>query len=237
MQTQCWEGRLSLGSCSWVLPCFENKISQGLISPVSCFSERNKPQCPLLFLCPAAGIHSLPVSLSKSLSVLSVTLAENSTLFLALSLFQLNRFWWYWYWKKYKISDFFFNLLNLGWDLFLCKLFTESLVCVCALVTQSCPTLCDPVDCSPPGSSVHGDSPGKTTGICCPALIQGIFLTWRSNPGFLHCRQILYYLSHQGSPPKLAHEGNASVTSFDSVTSFNLSENRNHGRVACFYIV
>ena len=39
-------------------------------------------------------------------------------------------------------------------------------VCVCAharLVTQSCPTLCDPMDCSLPGSSVHGDSPGKNT--------------------------------------------------------------------------
>ena len=30
------------------------------------------------------------------------------------------------------------------------------LLCVCVLVTQSCLTLCDPVDCSPPGSSVHG---------------------------------------------------------------------------------
>ena len=29
-------------------------------------------------------------------------------------------------------------------------------VCVCVLVAQSCPTLCDPIDCSPPGSSVHG---------------------------------------------------------------------------------
>ena len=36
-------------------------------------------------------------------------------------------------------------------------------MCVC-LVTQSCPTLRDPVDCSLPGSSVHGDSPGKNTG-------------------------------------------------------------------------
>ena len=33
--------------------------------------------------------------------------------------------------------------------------------CVLCLVTQSCPTLFDPMDCSPPGSSVHGDSPGK----------------------------------------------------------------------------
>ena len=29
-------------------------------------------------------------------------------------------------------------------------------VCVYVLVTQSCPTLCDPTDCSPPGSSIHG---------------------------------------------------------------------------------
>ena len=29
---------------------------------------------------------------------------------------------------------------------------------------QPCLTLCDPMDCSPPGSSVHGDSPGKTAG-------------------------------------------------------------------------
>ena len=36
-----------------------------------------------------------------------------------------------------------------------------------ALVTQSCPTLCDPLEHSLPGSSVHGDSPGKNTGVGC----------------------------------------------------------------------
>ena len=65
---------------------------------------------------------------------------------------------------------------------------------------QSCPTLCDPVDCSLPGSSVHGDSPGKNTGVGCHALLQGIFPTQGSNPCLLHCRQILYCLSHQESP-------------------------------------
>ena len=44
------------------------------------------------------------------------------------------------------------------------------------LVTQSCVTLCDPIDCSPPGSSVRGDFPGKNTGMGCHALLQGIFL-------------------------------------------------------------
>ena len=72
-------------------------------------------------------------------------------------------------------------------------------ICVC-LVAQSCPTLCDPMDCSPPGSSVHGDSPGKNTGEGCHVLLQGIFPTQGSNPGLPHCRQILYCLSHQESP-------------------------------------
>ena len=66
-------------------------------------------------------------------------------------------------------------------------------VCVCVLVTQLCLTLCDPMDCSPPGFSVHGDSPGKNTGAGSHALLQGIFPTQALNPGLLHCRQILYY--------------------------------------------
>jgi len=43
--------------------------------------------------------------------------------------------------------------------------------------------------------SVHGDSPGKNTGVGCHALFQGIFPTQGSNPGLPHCRQILYHLS------------------------------------------
>ena len=68
------------------------------------------------------------------------------------------------------------------------------------LVTQSCPILCNPMDCSPPGSSVHEDSPGKNTGVSCHALLQGIFPTQESKPGLLHCGWILYHLSHQRSP-------------------------------------
>ena len=48
---------------------------------------------------------------------------------------------------------------------------------VCAKWLQSCRTLCDPLDCSPPGSSVHGDSPGKNTGVGCHAVLQAIFPT------------------------------------------------------------
>ena len=115
---------------------------------------------------------------------------------------------------------------------------------------QLCPTLCDPIDSSPPGSPVpvilqqehwsgvplpspmherekwkwshsvvsdslqpHGqqptrllrpwDSPGKSTGVGCHCLLQGIFLTQGSNPSLLQCRQILYHLSHRGSPEVL----------------------------------
>ena len=68
------------------------------------------------------------------------------------------------------------------------------------LVTQSCPTLCNLMACSPLGSSVHGDSPGKNTEVGCHALLQEIFPTQGLNPGLLHCRQILYQLSCQGSP-------------------------------------
>ena len=59
------------------------------------------------------------------------------------------------------------------------------------LYAQSCLTLCDPMDCSPPGSSVHGDSPGKNTEVGSHFLLQGIFLTQGSNPRLLHCRQII----------------------------------------------
>ena len=84
----------------------------------------------------------------------------------------------------YKISNF--------------SLFTGSALCLC-LVAQSCPTLCDPIDWRLPSSSVHGDSPGKSPGVACHALLQRIFPTQESNPDLLHCRWILYLLSHQGS--------------------------------------
>ena len=60
--------------------------------------------------------------------------------------------------------------------------------------------------CSLPGSSVHGDSPGKNTGVGCHALPHGILPTQGLNPGLPHCRQILYHLSDQGSPRVLEWE-------------------------------
>ena len=63
------------------------------------------------------------------------------------------------------------------------------------LVPQLYLTLCNPMDYSPPSSSVHGDSPGQNTGVRCHSLLQGIFPTQGPNLGLLYLRQILYYLS------------------------------------------
>ena len=107
------------------------------------------------------------------------------------------------------------------------------------LAVQSCPALCDHMDCSPPGPSVHGDSPDKNmewvampsskgssqpgiehrsptlqadsllseaqgkpmnTRVGSLSLLQEIFPTQESNQDLLHCKQILYQLSYQGSP-------------------------------------
>ena len=65
---------------------------------------------------------------------------------------------------------------------------------------QLCPTLCYPMDYSPPGSSVHGDSPGKNTGVVCRAFLQGIFLTQRSNPCLLHWQAGSLPLAPPGQP-------------------------------------
>ena len=76
------------------------------------------------------------------------------------------------------------------------KIRNRTAVC---LVAQLCLTLYDPMDCNPSGSSVHGDSPGKNTGVGSHALLHGIFPTQESNPGLPHSEQILYCLS----PPEL----------------------------------
>ena len=52
----------------------------------------------------------------------------------------------------------------------------------------------------PHGLHSQWDSPGQNTGVCGLSLLQEIFSTQGSNPGLPHCRQILYQLSHKGSP-------------------------------------
>ena len=59
--------------------------------------------------------------------------------------------------------------------------------------------LCYIMDCSLPGSSIHGIFPGKSPGVGCHFLLQGIFPTQGSNLGLPNRRQMLYHLSQQGS--------------------------------------
>ena len=68
------------------------------------------------------------------------------------------------------------------------------------LVTQSCPTLCNPMDYSSPGFSVHGILLERILESVAISSSKGILTTQRSNQGLLHYRQILYHLSHEESP-------------------------------------
>ena len=64
--------------------------------------------------------------------------------------------------------------------------------------SESCSVLCNSLQ--PHGLYSPRNSPGQNTGVGSLSLLQGIFPTQRWNPGLPHCRQILYQLSHKGSP-------------------------------------
>ena len=67
------------------------------------------------------------------------------------------------------------------------------------LVAQLCLTLCDPIDCSLPGSTIHG--------IILPRILEWVAIPFsRIFLGLLYCRQILYQLSHQASPAWPKHK-------------------------------
>ena len=68
-------------------------------------------------------------------------------------------------------------------------------VFICNYVYVYGPTLCNPIA----RLLCPWNSPGKNTGVGNHSLLQGIFLTHRSNLDVLYCRRILYHLSHQGS--------------------------------------
>ena len=81
-----------------------------------------------------------------------------------------------------------FSRIRLGWEM--CVQTHEDPVKGKVLASVTSDALW-PMDCSLPGSSVHGDSPGKNTGVGCHGLLQGIFPTQGLNPALLHCRQTL----------------------------------------------
>ena len=58
---------------------------------------------------------------------------------------------------------------------------------------QVCPNLCDPMDCSPPGSSVHGILQARILDWVTMPSSRGSFQPQRSNPCLLHCRRILQF--------------------------------------------
>ena len=80
------------------------------------------------------------------------------------------------------------------------------------------------MDYSQLSSSVHGDSPGKNTGVGCHALLQGIFLTQGSNQGLLNHRQILYQLSFPGSEDMSERCVNALLSEDNKTMYLKLSE-------------
>ena len=86
-------------------------------------------------------------------------------------------------------------------------------------VAQSCPTLCDPMDCL-------WNSPGQTNGAGSLSLLQSIFPIQGSNTGLLHCRWILNQLSHKGNPRILKWVA--------CPLSRGTSYLRNQTRVSCF---
>ena len=75
-------------------------------------------------------------------------------------------------------------------------------MCVCVYIYLFCFESHSVVSNSlrPHGLYSPWNSPGQNTGVGCHALLQEIFPTQGSNPGLPHCRQILYQLSHYGSP-------------------------------------
>ena len=72
---------------------------------------------------------------------------------------------------------------------------------------QSCLTLCDPMECGPPGSSIHGIFPSKNTGVGCHFLLQDIFLTQGWNSHLLHWQVGSLPLLHLGGRSSCRSEG------------------------------
>ena len=79
----------------------------------------------------------------------------------------------------------------------------------CYLVTKSCLTLCDPMDCSPSGSSVHGILPGRILEWVAISSSRGSF--WPRDQTSVSCiscvgRLVLYHQHHLGSPESIGKE-------------------------------
>ena len=78
-------------------------------------------------------------------------------------------------------------------------------LCYCCLVTELCPALFNPMDCSSVKRLCQGDFSGKNTGVGCHFLLLGIFPTQGLNLCLLHCRQILYQIPWATREDLLSH--------------------------------
>ena len=119
---------------------------------------------------------------------------------------------------------------------------------VCA---WSCPNLCNPVDWSLPGSSVHETSQARITGVGCHFLLQGIFLAQGFNVcllHFLHWQADSLPQHHLGSPTisddmttnKLLKRGFYRITiSTPNIASFSIykDKQRKFNQLKCLYLV
>ena len=94
---------------------------------------------------------------------------------------------------------------------------------------QSCQTL-HPHGLQPARLLCPWNSPSKNTGVNSCSILQGIFPTQVSNPGLLHCRQILYHLSHQGKPKNTG-------VSLSLLQKMFLTQGQNHGLLHCRQIL
>ena len=90
------------------------------------------------------------------------------------------------------------------------KLLSYKYTLVCAFVFSCIQLFCDPMDYSPPGPSVLGDSPDKNTGVGFHALLPTQELSW----GLLLCRRSLHQLGYQESPGTTTQMPNASRIPF-----------------------
>ena len=99
------------------------------------------------------------------------------------------------------------------------------------LSSQQCLIFFNPMDCSLPGSPVHGDFPGKNTGVGCHALLQGLFPTRGLNQGLLHCKWILLLTEPPGKPM------NTGMGSLFLLQGIFLTQESNPGILHCRRII
>ena len=109
----------------------------------------------------------------------------------------------------------------MSWNVLLCAKIMDSVVGIlCVKQSESCSVVSDSLQ--PHGLFSPWNSPSQNTGVGSLSLLQGIFPTQESNPGLLHCRWILYQLSHQGSPILCTQYNNA--LEFLAITDGNVQE-------------